>query len=73
MQYLLATAMVVGVVELVRRAFDRDYRAVVTIVAAAFVGGLCGFLGIESLDIATGIVIGLAGSGIVTVAQNTAR
>jgi len=68
MEYVLVTAMIVGVVELVKRAFDRDFRAVTIIVAAAAVGGLCGVFGIESVSVAQGIVLGLAGSGLVTTA-----
>lgn len=69
MEYVLITGMVVGVVELVKRLFDRDFRAATIIVAAAGVGALCGVFGIQGVDVATGIVIGLAASGVVTVAQ----
>ena len=68
MEYVLVGAMIVGVVELVKRAFDRDYRTVVTILAAAGVGALCGVLGVETISVAEGIVLGLAGSGVVTTA-----
>lgn len=69
MESLLTLAMVVGAVELVKQAFDRNYRVVCIIVAAAVVGGLCGYFGVENLDVAKGIVTGLAGSGVVTVAK----
>lgn len=67
MQYILVTSMVVGVVEMIRRLQLKDYFAVATILAAAVVGALAGALHVESLDIATGIVVGLASSGLVTV------
>lgn len=69
MEYILVSAMIVGVVELVKRAFDVDIRAVAIILAATTVGAVCGYLGVEGLDVATGIVLGLAGSGVVTVAD----
>ena len=69
MEYLLVSAMVVGVVEFIRRLKSKDFYAAITIVVAAGVGALAGFLGVEGISIATGIVVGLAGSGLVTVAE----
>ena len=69
MEYVLVTAMAVGAVEFIKRLFDRDFRAAIIILVSALVGGLSGFLGIEGLNVVTGIVVGLAASGIVTVAQ----
>lgn len=69
MEYILVPVMIVGVVELVKRAFDRDYRAVTIILAAVAVGAGCGYFGVEDLTVATGIVLGLAGSGFVTLAD----
>jgi len=68
MEFLLVTAMVVGVVELIRRIANKEWFAVITIISAALVGAIAGFFSVEGLDIVTGIVVGLAGSGLVTVA-----
>lgn len=69
MEYLLLTGAVVGTVEFIRRVFEKDYEAAVIIAAAATVGGLYGFLGIDATSIAEGVVFGLAASGVVTVAD----
>lgn len=66
--YILVGAMIVGVVEFVKRLFDRDFRAVCIILAAAGVGALSGLFGIEGVTVPLGIVLGLAGSGVVTTA-----
>lgn len=71
MEFLLITAMIVGVVEFLRRLQSKDYFAALTILAAAGVGALTGVFEIEGIDVATGIVVGLAGSGLVTVASRT--
>jgi hypothetical protein len=69
MEYVLLTTMIVGVVELVTSLFDRNFRTAVIIVCAALVGAVCGVFGVEGLDVATGIAVGLAASGVVTVAK----
>lgn len=69
MEYLLVTGLVIGVVQFVKNLWDQDYRSASIIASAAFVGGLCGFFGIEGLDVAKGIVVGLTASGVVTLAQ----
>lgn len=66
--FALVVGLVTGVVELVKRAFDRDYRAVAIIAAAAVTGGVCGYFGVEGIDVATGLVVGFATSGLVTIA-----
>lgn len=63
--------MVAGVVELVKRAFDKDWRAVITIIGAGLVGALVS-LGI-AVNPLLGAVIGLAASGYITIAQNLGR
>jgi len=60
--------MIIGIVELLKRIKLSDWFAVATIVLAALVGGLAGYFGVEGLTVATGIVTGLAASGLVTVA-----
>jgi hypothetical protein len=59
---------VIGFTQLVKSLFDRDYRTVVIIAGSAVIGGLAGFFHIEGIDIASGIVAGLAASGVVTLA-----
>lgn len=60
--------MVAGVVELIKRAFDKDWRACATILGAGITGALCALaLGVGAL---MGAVIGLSASGFITIAQN---
>lgn len=60
--------MVAGVVELIKRAFDKDWRACAIILVAGITGALCALaLGVEAL---MGAVIGLSASGFITIAQN---
>ena len=68
MEYIIVTTMIIGIVELLKRIKLSDWLAVATIVLAALVGGLAGYFGVEGLTVATGIVTGLAASGLVTVA-----
>jgi len=60
---------VIGFTQLVKSAFDRDYRTVVIIIGAAVIGALAGVLRVQGIDIAEGIVLGLAASGVVTGLQ----
>lgn len=69
MEYVLVTGMVIGVVEFIKSLFDRNFRAACIIAASAFVGGLCGVFGVENVTVPLGIVVGLAASGVVTVAK----
>jgi len=69
MEYVLVTGMVIGVVEFIKSLFDRNFRSACIIAGAAFVGGLCGFFGVEGVTVPLGIVVGLAASGVVTVAK----
>lgn len=60
--------MVAGTVELIKRAFDKDWRAVAIILGAGVIGTLAGLVcGISPL---VGAVVGLAASGYITIAQN---
>lgn len=67
MEFLLVTSMVVGIVEFVKRVFDADYKAATIIACAALTGAMAGVFGVEGIDVATGLVVGLAGSGLVTI------
>lgn len=71
MTALILTGLCMGTVELIKRLFDKDWRAAVTIAGCALVGGLAGMaLGITILQ---GIVFGLAATGYITLAQNVGK
>ena len=60
--------MVAGVVELIKRAFEKDWKAVAIILGAGVTGALVALaLAINPL---IGAVVGLAASGFITIAQN---
>lgn len=65
------TGLVTGVVELIKRIFDKDWRAVATIIAAALVGGAGGL--VFGVNFLIGMVFGLAASGYITIAQNIGK
>lgn len=68
---VVLTGLVAGGVELIKRAFDKDWRSVATIITAALIGGLGGLVfGVQFL---VGMVFGLATSGYITIAQNVAK
>lgn len=60
--------MVAGVVELIKRAFEKDIKAVAIIIGAAAAGAVTAAL--MSINPLMGAVIGLAASGYITIAQN---
>lgn len=67
-QYILLTATVIGVVELITRLRAKDYWAVATIVSAAVVGALFGaFHYYPGLDIVKGLNAGVGATGLVTL------
>lgn len=68
---IILTGLVMGGVELIKRLFDKDWRAVAIIAVASVIGGLAGMaLGINILQ---GIAYGLAASGYITFAQNIGK
>lgn len=63
--------MVAGVVELIKRAFAKDFKTTAIIIGAGTTGGLVAIpLNINPL---IGIVVGLASSGFITIAQNIGK
>lgn len=68
---LILLGTVSGTTELIKRIYDKDWRAVATIVAAAIVGTLVALA--SSINPLVGTVIGLAASGYVTIAQNLGK
>lgn len=68
---VVLTGLVAGGTELVKRIFDADWRATVTIIVAALIGGF-GSL-VFGANFIVGMVFGLAASGYITIAQNVAK
>lgn len=69
-QAILLVGAVAGFVELVKRIFDKDWKTVITIIGSALVGGLLSLFPEISFSFLTGIVGGLAASGVITIGQN---
>lgn len=68
---IILSGFVMGGVELIKRIFEHDWETVAIIIVAGLLGGLGGvYFGI---DFITGIVYGLAASGIITLAQNIGK
>lgn len=67
--YLIATTLIAGVVQLIKKAVDRDFRSVAIIGGAAVAGGVLGYFGTDGLTIPLGIMLGFATSGLVTIGQ----
>lgn len=65
---VILLGMVTGAVELIKRIFDKDWRAVAIILGAGVTGALVGLL--ISVNLLIGAVVGLAASGYITIAQN---
>ena len=71
MTALILTGLVMGGAELVKRLFNKDWQAAVTIAASAIIGGIAGAtLGIMPIQ---GIAYGLAASGYIALAQNIGK
>lgn len=68
---VVLSGLVAGGVELLKRLFDKDWRASATIVVAALIGGLGGL--VFGANFLIGMVFGLATSGYITIAQNIAK
>lgn len=60
--------MVAGVVELIKRVFEKDWKAVAIILGAGVTGALTALL--IAINPLIGAVIGLAASGYITIVQN---
>lgn len=63
--------MVAGAVEVIKRAFEKDWKAVAIILGAAATGALVGLA--ISINPLIGAVVGLAASGFITIAQNIGK
>lgn len=60
--------MVAGVIECIKRAFEKDWKAVAIILGAAVTGALTALA--IAVNPLVGAVVGLAASGYITIAQN---
>lgn len=65
----LLTTMIIGATELIKRLFDRDYRAATIIAVSALVGGIGAVFMFQGVSFALGVVTGLSASGIITGVQ----
>ena len=63
--------MVAGVVELIKRLFDKDWRATAIIAASGATGALVALP--FAINPLMGAVVGLAASGYITIAQNVGK
>ena len=70
-QAAIIVGMVAGTVELVKRAFEKDFKTVAVIIGAAAAGALSAFL--LSINPLIGAVVGLASSGFITIVQNVGK
>lgn len=65
---ILLIGFVSGIVELVKRLFDKDWRASAIIIGAGMAGLVGGFL--LDINLIMAVVAGFATSGYITIAQN---
>lgn len=63
--------MVAGVIECIKRAFEKDWKAVAIILGAAITGALVSLA--IAINPLIGAVVGLSASGIITIAQNVGK
>lgn len=63
--------MVAGVIECIKRAFEKDWKAVAIILGAAITGALTALA--IAINPLIGAVVGLSASGIITIAQNVGK
>lgn len=70
---LLLVGAVTGAVEFIKRIFDKDWRAAITIIGAGLVGGLISLFPEIGFSFLTGVVGGLAAAGYITLGQNVGK
>lgn len=63
--------MVAGVIECIKRAFEKDWKAVAIIIGAAVTGALTALA--IAINPLIGAVVGLSASGFITIAQNVGK
>lgn len=69
LQIGLLTTAVVGATEMIKQSLAQNWGAVITIAVAGLIGGFgaCAFIGFTAVAFFTGLAVGLAGSGLVTI------
>lgn len=72
-QALLLVGAVAGAVELIKRLFEKDWKAAVTIFGAGLIGGLVSLFPEMNFGFLAGVVGGLAASGAITIGQSVAK
>lgn len=65
----LLTLFVVGATEMVKQAFNKNWKAVSLIAVSALVGGVAGAVFFPVVGLPVGIGMGLSASGLVTTFQ----
>lgn len=68
---VILLGMVAGVIECIKRAFEKDWKAVVIILGAGAAGAVTAIL--LAINPLIGAVVGLAASGYITIAQNVGK
>ena len=63
------SAAVVAVVQFLKLVKEKNWISALTIVVAAAIGLLAGWVGIEGLNLTTGFIAGLAASGVYTIVK----
>lgn len=69
----MLTTMVIGSTELVKRLFDKDFRAAAIIGVSAVVGAFSGALLLPEIGLVQGLVLGLGASGLVTTVSRIGK
>lgn len=69
----LIIGLVAALVELLRRIKTKDYFAVATIIGAGVIGGAVGFFHLYGVDVATGALLGLNASGLITIISSVKK
>lgn len=69
----MLTTMVIGSTELVKRLFDRDFRAAAVIGVSAAVGALTGSFLLPEIGLVQGLVLGFGASGLVTTVSRIGK
>ena len=70
---ILIVGAVAGTVELIKRVFEKDWKAVITIIGAGLVGGLLSLFPEIGFSFLTGVIGGLSASGFITIGQNVGK
>jgi uncharacterized membrane protein HdeD (DUF308 family) len=66
-QYILLTAVIAGITQLLAHLRARDFWGATTIACAAVTGLVFGLFGVEGLTAVTGLAAGFGTSGAVTI------